>query len=117
MSEISLEDQKVLAAAFARLDMRAMAIAVGAVFALGLFFATAALLLQDVAPGEVVGTNLGALGKYLPGYTVSWVGSVVGLIYGFVGGMVFGAILGFFWNLAHHLALGIIVLKSTVFSD
>ena len=90
-------------AAFARLDVIALAIAMGCVFALGLWFATVTLLLKGTPPGAPIGPNLALLANYLPGYNVSWVGSLLGGLYGFLIGCVFGTIVAAVWNLAHHI--------------
>lgn len=92
-------------AAFARLDVVALAIAMGCVFALGLWFATAMLLLKDTPPGVPVGPHLALLANYLPGYRVSWTGTVFGVLYGFLIGCGFGAIVAAVWNVAHHVYL------------
>ena len=57
----------------------------------GLFVATAWLLIKG---GKNVGATLGLLGNYLPGYAVSWPGSIVGLVYGAAIGGAMG------WSLA-----------------
>ncbi len=92
-------------AAFARLDAVALAVAMGCVFALGLWFATAMLLLKDTPPGIPIGPNLALLANYLPGYRVSWPGSVLGAAYGFLIGCGFGLIVAAVWNVAHHIYL------------
>ncbi len=66
-------------AAFGRFDAVALGIAIGLVAGLGLFLATAALLLRG---GETVGQNLVLLGNYLLGYQMSWTGAVLGLLEG-----------------------------------
>ena len=70
-------------AAFARLDVVALAVAMGCVFALGLWFATAMLLMKDTPPGVPIGPHLALLANFLPGYRVSWIGSLLGAFYGF----------------------------------
>ena len=92
-------------AAFARLDAVALAVAMGCVFALGLWFATVMLLLKDTPPGVPIGPNLALLANYLPGYSVSWIGSLLGGFYGFLIGCGFGAIVAAVWNVAHHIYL------------
>lgn len=90
-------------AAFARLDAVALAVAMGCVFALGLWFATVMLLLKDTPPGVPIGPNLALLANYLPGYSVSWIGSLLGAFYAFLIGCGFGAIVAAVWNVAHHI--------------
>lgn len=117
MSEPSLKDQALLSAVFAKMDVIAMAVAVGVLFALGLFVATAVLLLQDVPAGYPVGPHLGALSDYLPGYSVSWAGSIAGLVNGFVIGAVTGFAIAMFWNLTHYIALASMLIKTAILAD
>ena len=90
-------------AAFARLDVVALAVAMGCVFALGLWFTTAMLLMKDTPPGVPIGPHLALLSNFLPGYSVSWVGSLLGAFYAFLIGCSFGAIVAAVWNVAHHI--------------
>ena len=95
----------IVKAAFARLDIAALAVAAGAVGGFLLFSATAWLLLRGAPPGVHIGPHLGLLAIYLPGYSVSWSGSVTGLIYGGVVGAAFGALFGTVWNMVHYVYL------------
>ena len=72
---------------FAKLDPFALGTALGAVMGLGLFAATAILLLKG---GEVVGPRLVLLGQYFIGYDVSWRGAFIGLLEGAIGGLFIG---------------------------
>ena len=74
----------IVRAAFARFDVVALGIAMGCVGALGLWAATAILLVKGAPPGVTVGPHLALLTNFLPGYNVSWPGSVVGLLTGFL---------------------------------
>lgn len=67
----------ILTDVFAKLDPIALGVAVGLVCGVGLFLATAILLLRG---GEVVGPRLALLGHYLIGYRVAWAGALLGLI-------------------------------------
>ena len=89
--------------AFARLDVVALAVAMGCVLALGLWLATAMLLLKETPPGAPIGPHLSLLANYLPGFSVTWPGSVFGLFYGFLIGCGLGAIVATVWNVAHHI--------------
>ena len=90
-------------AAFARLDVVALAVAMACVFALGLWFATVMLLLKNTPPGVPIGPHLALLANFLPGYSVSWGGSLLGAFYAFMIGCGFGAIVAAVWNVAHHI--------------
>lgn len=73
--------------AFARYDPLALGVAVGVVAGLGLFLATAILLLRG---GEPLGPTLSLLGNYLFGYRVSWPGALIGSVEAGVGGFALG---------------------------
>jgi hypothetical protein len=75
---------------------RAWAIAAGLVSGLFLGLATLLLVLRG---GPTVGAHLGLLSVYLPGYAVTYVGSVVGFFYAFVIGGAAGWMVGRLYNL------------------
>ena len=83
----SLSPEELIAAAFAKLDPLALGVAVGIVSGLGLFLATAVLLLKD---GPEIGPTLSLLRYYLPGFRVTWPGAFVGLAEAGVGGFTLG---------------------------
>jgi len=82
---------------FARIDRRSLGFAVGLVLGATLFLATVILILKG---GEPVGPNLSLLGQFIPGYSVTWPGSLIGGIGGFVGGFALGWGFGFLSNLS-----------------
>ena len=73
--------------AFGRYDPVALGVALGTVLGLGLFVATAVLLLLG---GEPVGPNLAVLGSYFLGFEVTWRGALLGLLEAGAGGFAFG---------------------------
>lgn len=81
--------------ALLRINARAWGIAFGLVLGLGLFVATNVLVLKG---GEVVGPHLSLLGVFLPGYRVTFVGSLVGFAYLFVIGYGVGRLVGEVYN-------------------
>ncbi|MDX2044254.1 MAG: FAD-dependent oxidoreductase [Acidobacteriota bacterium] len=83
------EADQIIQTAFARLDGVALGVALGVVIGVGLFLATMILLLKG---GEFVGPRLGLLRNFLPGYEVTWGGSLIGL----AEGSLLGFGLGFF---------------------
>ena len=97
--EEALADE-LIEAVFARLDAVALGAAAGAVMGLGVFLATAILLLKG---GPVVGPTLSLLSQYLIGYSVSWRGALVGLIEGGIVGFVLGSLTGWSWNWMHRV--------------
>lgn len=84
---VTAQERQVLRAAVARLRAGIVAVVFGMVCGVGLFVATAWLLLRG---GVDVGKTLNLLGHYFPGYSVTWGGAFVGLFYG----LAFGAIVG-----------------------
>ena len=80
---------------FARLDPFALGTALGIVMGLGVFMATAFLLLKG---GEVVGPRLALLGQFFIGYKVSWTGAFIGLVQGAIGGLFIGGAIALFRN-------------------
>jgi hypothetical protein len=78
-----------------QLNGRAWGIAMGLVLGIGLFIATNFLVLKG---GPEVGPHLALIGEYLPGYRVSFVGSLIGFVYLFVIGYGIGRIIGSVYN-------------------
>lgn len=84
---ITPAEWEAIASAVSRLRASVMA-TVGALFCgLGLFMATALLLIQG---GPEVGPTLSLLNNYYPGYSVTWPGAFLGLFYGAITGGVLG---------------------------
>ena len=83
--------------ALARLHARAWGVATGLLFGLGLFAATLILVLNS---GPNMGQHLGLLSVFLPGYSVSVIGSFVGFAYAFVIGYGLGLLVGKVYNAA-----------------
>lgn len=105
-------DKAVLMAGFARMDVVAMAVALGTVCAVGLFLLTATLLIKGAPPGIHIGTHLGLLGIYLPGYSISWGGSIVGAIYAWMVGALIGFVWAVMWNLTHYIYIVLVVVRA-----
>lgn len=78
-----------------RLNARAWGVGFGLTMGLVIFVATNVLVLRG---GEVVGPHLSLLGVFLPGYSVTFVGSLVGFVYLFVIGYGFGRLVGEIYN-------------------
>lgn len=112
-----VRDHEILSAVFAKMDVPAMSVAAGVLSAMTLFLATAILLLQSVPEGYPVGPHLSTLAYYLPGYEVSWYGSLIGAFYGFMIGAVGGFAIAVYWNLTHYVALGVMLISSAELAD
>ena len=91
----TIEHERALQQAIARLNARAWGIAFGLLLGTGLFLATNILVLRG---GEEVGPHLGLLGIYFPGYSVTLVGSLIGFVYAFVLGYGLGRLVGTIYN-------------------
>ncbi len=89
------EQWKVIRPAIARLRASMMGVVFGALFGVGLFLATAWLVLRG---GTNVGQHLSLLGNYYPGYSVTWGGAFVGLIYGCLTGGLLGYVVAWLYN-------------------
>ena len=96
--ESDAQAENAMASAFAELDPIALGTAIGLVLGGAVCFATAALLIQG---GQDVGLHLRGLGHYLPGYDVSWFGSLIGGVETGVLGFLLGAVLAWMWNTYH----------------
>jgi protoporphyrinogen oxidase len=82
--------EELIRDAFARYDAVALGTAVGAVMSVGLFLATAFLMLRG---GERVGANLSLLGQVLFGYGMTWPGAITGALEAGALGFGFGYVL------------------------
>jgi hypothetical protein len=87
---------EILVRAFARVDQMALGLAIGVVAGLCVFAATAILLLKG---GDPLGPNLALLSQYIPGYAVTWAGSLVGAAAGFMIGFAVGWTIALLRNL------------------
>ena len=96
--------ERLTAFTFAKLDAIALGTAVGVVTGFGLFCATGFLLLKG--GGRELGSSLGLLGQFLPGYRVTWSGAFIGLGEAFVAGFGFGWFFAVIRNVSVRIALG-----------
>ena len=78
-----------------RFSEQGWGLAFGTVSAVGLFVATIVLVLRG---GSNVGEHLNLLSVYLPGYSVSYVGSLIGFVYAFVIGYGAGRTIATVYN-------------------
>ncbi len=79
----------------ARLRASVMSVVLAMFCGVGLFCATAWLLVRG---GPNVGLHLNLLGQYFPGYSVSWPGAFLGLVYGGLVGAVVGWMAAWIYN-------------------
>lgn len=77
------------------LNAKVVGLALGIIFALGIFVATNWLVIKG---GDRVGPHLILLSQYFIGYRVTFVGSLIGAAYGFALGTICGALMGWIYN-------------------
>lgn len=92
---VAKEQDAELKSTMLRLNGRAWGIAFGLLLGLGIFIATNVLVLKG---GPRVGQHLSLLRVFLPGYKVSFLGSMIGFIYAFVFGYALGRMVGAVYN-------------------
>ncbi|MEO8202073.1 MAG: hypothetical protein ABI679_16190 [Gemmatimonadota bacterium] len=92
---VTNENDAALESTILRLNGRAWGIAFGLLLGLGIFIATNLLVLKG---GPRVGQHLSLLRVFLPGYKVSFLGSIIGFIYAFVFGYALGRLVGTVYN-------------------
>jgi hypothetical protein len=101
-NETNLLEKMVLTRVM-RLSLVVNGITIGLLLGLLIFAATIFLVLKGgpvVGPhlSPVVGPHLSLLGRFLPGYTVTVVGSFIGLGYGLILGFILGVFIAFVYN-------------------
>lgn len=93
--QLSTRERQAVRRAFQRVSEQGWGLAIGVLAALGLFLATAILVVKG---GPDPGPHLGLLSVYFPGYSVSWAGAFVGAGYAFFIGYGFGRTIGTLYN-------------------
>ncbi|MHC5066637.1 MAG: hypothetical protein ACYTG5_21985 [Planctomycetota bacterium] len=80
-----------------RIDLVSFPVAAGLTCGVTILVATALLLLNHT-PGEQLGPHLSLLGEILPGYSVSWGGSMIGFAYFSAIGGLSAVCIGWLYN-------------------
>ncbi|MFN7977698.1 MAG: hypothetical protein U0P30_06140 [Vicinamibacterales bacterium] len=93
--QLKQDEIQAITKSLVRFSEQGWGLAFGSVAAFGLFFATLWLVVKG---GINVGEHLNLLGVYLPGYSVSYVGSVIGFVYAFVIGYGAGRTIASVYN-------------------
>lgn len=91
----SPSSNRELSRAVARIKAGIMGVILGLLCGVGMFVATAWLLIQG---GVRVGEHLNLLGHFFIGYDVSWPGAFIGFFYGALVGGVVGFATGLIYN-------------------
>ena len=84
---LTAEERRILSTVIAGAHEQSWGIAFGLLLGVGLLVATNVLVLKG---GDRVGPHLSLLSVYLPGYSVTFVGSLIGFVYLFVIGYGIG---------------------------
>ena len=79
-----------------RLNVRALGLTLGILWALGVFFIAIAAM---VIPGDWGDQMVGLLGNFYVGYEASVIGALVGALWGLADGFVGGALIAWLYNL------------------
>ncbi len=91
----SVQEQAIIRRAVVRMRARIMSVVFGVAAGLGVWLATAWLLVRG---GSNVGEHLILLRNYMPGFAISWPGSFVGLFWGAVFGAAIGWLFAWIYN-------------------
>jgi len=97
--ELSEKERQQVQRAFERTSEQGWGLALGCLAGLGLFVATAFLVIKG---GAVVGPRLQLLSVYLPGYSVTWTGAFLGGAYMFFLGYGAGRVVATIYNRMLH---------------
>jgi hypothetical protein len=94
-TDLEEAQEEALSRAVARLRSGVLALVFGMTCGVGLWVATAWLVIRG---GHNIGAHLGLLRFYFPGYSVTWPGAFLGLVYGFLAGGLTGYVLASIYN-------------------
>jgi len=92
---LTIEEQQVFRQQIVHIHEQGWGIAFGLVLGIGLMAATNILVAKG---GATVGPHLGLLSLYLPGYSVTFAGSLIGFVYAFVIGYGCGRVVATVYN-------------------
>ena len=103
--------EEIIIQSLAKLDGKALGIAIGLLFGLVVFAATNFLILKG---GDDPGPRLALLGQFFIGYEVSFTGSLIGMVYGIISGFIIGWLIAMIRNLVVTIYMHIIRLKGSM---
>ena len=103
--------EELIVQSLAKLDSKALGIAIGLLFGASIFLATNFLIFKG---GDVIGPNLELLAQIFIGYEVSFSGSLIGGIYGLISGFVVGWLIATLRNLALYIYMFVLRLKGSM---
>ncbi|MBK6493896.1 MAG: hypothetical protein IPG05_02120 [Gemmatimonadetes bacterium] len=95
MQQLTTDEAREVRRVILKLNAQAWGTSFGMILGVGLFIATAVLVMRG---GVNVGEHLGLLAVYFPGYRVTWLGACIGFVYAFVLGYAIGRVVGTAYN-------------------
>ena len=95
----------------AKLDGKALGVAIGLLLGLGIFVATNFLIIKG---GHIVGPNLALLSQFFIGYQVTFSGSLIGMIYGIIAGFIMGWLIAAIRNFVVTIYMHMFKLKGSL---
>lgn len=102
---------EIIVRSLAKLDGKALGVAIGLLFGLTIFLATNFLIYKG---GDEVGPNLALLSQFFVGYEVSFVGSLIGFVYGLISGFAIGWLIATTRNLILSIYMFVLRLKGSM---
>ena len=103
--------EELIVQSLAKLDGKALGIALGLLLGLGIFAATNFLIIKG---GHVVGPNLALLSQFFIGYEITFSGSLIGMIYGLMAGFVIGWLIAIIRNFVVTIYIHVFKLKGSM---
>ena len=103
--------EELIVQSLAKLDGKALGIALGLLLGLGIFAATNFLIIKG---GHVVGPNLALLSQFFIGYEITFSGSLIGMIYGLMAGFVIGWLIAVIRNFVVTIYIHVFKLKGSM---
>ena len=97
MTRLTPQESRAIERATLNFNAQAWGVSFGFLSALTIFIMTIVLVMKG---GVNVGSNLGRLEVFLPGYRVTYLGAFIGFVYLFVIGYAFGRLVGVVYNFA-----------------
>lgn len=95
----------------AKLDGKALGIAIGLLLGLGIFVATNFLIYKG---GNIIGPNLVLLNQFFIGYEISFVGSLIGMVYGIMAGFIIGWLIAAIRNFVVTIYMHVFKLRGSL---
>ena len=109
--QISDPTEEIIVQSLAKLDGKALGIAIGLLLGLGIFAATNFLIIKG---GDVLGPNLALLSQFFVGYQITFSGSLIGMSYGIMAGFIIGWLIALIRNFVVMIYIHMLKLKGSM---